>query len=92
MCPTANAYDHLFEITYVEKISRRLLVRVLPKVFWGGHTKHSQVTQTTNQRIDVRGEPFPIYADGEKIGLGPAVITLHPGAMRVWQAQPTITT
>jgi len=92
MCPTANAYDHLFEITYVEKISRRLLVRVLPKVFWGGHTKHSQVTQTTNQRIDVRGEPFPIYADGEKIGLGPAVITLHPGAMRVWQAQPTNTT
>jgi len=92
MCPTANAYDHKFEITYVEKITRRLLVRVLPKVFWGGHTKHGQVTQTTNQRIDVRGEPFPIYADGEKIGLGPAVITLHPEAMRVWQAQPSNTT
>jgi len=92
MCPTANAYDHKFEITYVEKITRRLLVRVLPKVFWGGHTKHSQVTQTSNQRIDVGGKPFPIYADGEKIGLGPAVITLHPGAMRVWQAQPSNTT
>ena len=92
MCPTANAYDHKFEITYVEKITRRLLVRVLPKVFWGGHTKHSQVTQTSNQRIYVGGEPFPIYADGEKIGLGPAVITLHPGAMRVWQAQPSNST
>ena len=32
-----------------------------------------------------------VYADGEKIGHGPVVITLHPGAMRVWQAQPTNT-
>lgn len=91
MCPTANAYDQLFEITYVEKISRRLLVRVLPKVFWGGHTSHRQVTQSSNQKIKISGDSFPVYADGEKIGYGPVVITLHPGAMRVWQAQPRYT-
>ena len=91
MCPTANAYDQQFEVTYVEKVSRRLLVRVLPKVFWGGHTKHKQVTQSSNQKIQVSGERFPIYADGEKIGHGPVVISIHPGAMRVWQAQPTNT-
>lgn len=91
MCPTANAYDQFFEITYVEGITRRLLVRVLPKVFWGGHTKHKQVTQSSSQRIHIRGESFPIYADGEKIGNGPAVITIHPGAMRVWQAEPGTT-
>lgn len=91
MCPTANAYDQKFEITYVDKISRRLLVRVLPKVFWGGHTKHRQVTQSSNQQIQISGDSFPVYADGEKIGYGPVVITLHPGAMRVWQAQPSPT-
>lgn len=91
MCPTANAYDHIFEVTFVEGISRRLLVRVLPKVFWGGHTKHRQVTQRVAQRVQIGGDRFPIYADGEKIGLGPAVISIHPGAMRVWQAQPTET-
>lgn len=91
MCPTANAYDHFFEITYVEAITRRLLIRVLPKVFWGGHTKHKQVTQSSNQEVRISGEAFPIYADGEKIGHGPAVITLHPSAMRVWQAQPSLT-
>lgn len=91
MCPTANAYDQYFEVTYVERISRRLLVRVLPKVFWGGHTKHRQVTQSSNQKIQIGGESFPIYADGEKIGDGPAVITIHPGAMRVWQAEPRYT-
>ena len=87
MCPTANAFDQKFEITYVENVTRRLLVRVLPKVFWGGHTKHRQVTQSSNQRIEISGDSFPVYADGEKIGYGPVAITLHPGAMRVWRAQ-----
>ena len=91
MCPTADAHDQKFEITYVEKVSRRLLVRVLPKVFWGGHTKHRQVTQSSNQSIQISGDSFPVYADGEKIGYGPVVITVHPGAMRVWRAQPSHT-
>jgi len=91
MCPTANAYDERFEVTMVDKVTRRLLVRVLPKVFWGGHTKHRQVTQRVAQQVQIAGDEFPIYADGEKIGHGPAVITIHPGAMRVWQAQPTET-
>jgi diacylglycerol kinase (ATP) len=91
MCPTADAFDQQFEVTYVDKVTRRLLVRVLPKVFWGGHTKHRQVTQTSAQNIEIGGDEFPVYADGEKIGHGPVVITLHPGAMRVWQAQPTNT-
>jgi diacylglycerol kinase (ATP) len=87
MCPTANAYDQLFEVTYVDKVSRRLLVRVLPKVFWGGHTKHRQVSQSSAKHIQITGESFPVYADGEKVGHGPVAITLHPGGMRVWQAQ-----
>jgi diacylglycerol kinase (ATP) len=91
MCPTADAFDQHFEVTFVDKVTRRLLVRVLPKVFWGGHTKHRQVTQSAAQKIEIGGEEFPVYADGEKIGHGPVVITLHPGAMRVWQAQPTNT-
>jgi diacylglycerol kinase (ATP) len=86
MCPTANAFDQSFEVTYVDHVTRRLLVRVLPKVFWGGHTKHRQVTQSAVQKIQIGGDEFPVYADGEKVGHGPVTITLHPGAMRVWQA------
>lgn len=86
MCPTADAFDQSFEVTYVDHVTRRLLVRVLPKVFWGGHIKHRQVTQSAVQKIQIGGDEFPVYADGEKVGQGPVVITLHPGAMRVWQA------
>jgi diacylglycerol kinase family enzyme len=49
------------------------------------------VNQSSAQSIQIGGDEFPVYADGEKIGHGPVVITLHPGAMRVWQAQPTNT-
>lgn len=91
MCPTANAYDQAFEVTFVEKITRRLLIRVLPKVFWGGHTKHRQVRQALVKKIVIGGEQFPIYADGEKIGYGPVVVSVRPNAMRVWQASTTNT-
>jgi diacylglycerol kinase (ATP) len=86
MCPTADAFDKSFEVTYVDHVTRRLLVRVLPKVFWGGHTKHRQVTQSVAKKIAIAGDQFPVYADGEKVGLGPVVISLHPEAMRVCQA------
>jgi diacylglycerol kinase (ATP) len=91
MCPTADAFDQLFEVTFVDRVSRGLLVRVLPKVFWGGHTKHKQVTQSAHSSVRISGEPFPVYADGERVGIGPATIVIHPGAMRVWQAQVTPT-
>jgi diacylglycerol kinase (ATP) len=91
MCPTANAYDQQLEVTYVAKVSRRLLVRVLPKVFWGGHTKHRQVTQSLVNHIEIKGDSFPVYADGEKVGNGPIAISLHHGGMRVWQARATNT-
>lgn len=86
ICPTADAFDQNFEVTYVDRVTRRLLARVLPKVFWGGHTKHRQVTQSVAQQIEIGGDQFPVYADGEKVGYGPVMITLHPGAMRVWRA------
>jgi diacylglycerol kinase (ATP) len=86
MCPSADAFDHQFEVTYVANVSRRLLIRVLPKVFWGGHVKHQEVTQSSLDQIQITGESFPVYADGEKVGLGPVHISLHPGAMRVCQA------
>lgn len=86
ICPTADAFDQNFEVTYVDHVTRRLLVRVLPKVFWGGHTKHRQVTQSVARKIEISGDQFPVYADGENVGHGPVLITLHPGALRVWRA------
>ena len=91
ICPTANASDGQFEITYVSQVTRRLLVRVLPKVFWGGHVKHPKVRQSSDSGIALGGESFPVYADGERVGVGPIKVMLIPGGVRVWQAQATTT-
>ena len=91
MCPTANANDGVLEVTFVAKVSRRVLLRVLPKVFWGTHVKHPLVTQTSCTKIDISGESFPVYADGERVGVGPVSIHVVAGGLRVWQAKPATT-
>ena len=91
MCPTANANDGVFEVTFVAKVSRRVLLRVLPKVFWGTHVKHPLVTQTSCTKIDISGESFPVYADGERVGVGPVSVHVVAGGLRVWQAKPATT-
>lgn len=91
MCPTANANDGLLEVTFVAKVSRRVLLRVLPKVFWGTHVKHPLVTQTSCARIEIGGQAFPVYADGERVGVGPVSVHVVPGGLRVWQANPGTT-
>ena len=86
ICPTANAADGLFEVTYVQAVTRRLLVRVLPKVFWGGHVSHPKVKQQTASVVELGGDSFAVYADGELIGKGPIKVELMPRGVRVWQA------
>jgi diacylglycerol kinase (ATP) len=91
MCPTANANDGVLEVTFVSKVSRRVLLSVLPKVFWGTHVKHPLVTQTSCTKIDISGESFPVYADGERVGVGPVSVHVVAGGLRVWQAKPATT-
>ena len=86
ICPTADAVDGLFEVTYVQAVTRRLLVRVLPKVFWGGHVSHPKVKQEVASRVELGGDSFPVYADGELVGTGPIKVELMPKGVRVWQA------
>jgi len=89
VCPTADAYDGEFEITMVDRVSRSLLVRVLPRVFWGGHVKHPKVSQSVGQFVSITDASPLIYADGERIGRGPASFDILPNAIRVWQAIPS---
>ncbi|MEJ6493083.1 MAG: diacylglycerol kinase family protein [Actinomycetes bacterium] len=91
MCPTAVADDGLLEVTFVAEVSRRVLLRVLPKVFWGTHVLHPLVTQTSCAKIDISGEAFPVYADGERVGVGPVSVHVVAGGLRVWRAQPATT-
>lgn len=83
VCPTADAEDAQFEVMRVAQVNRRTLLRVFPRVFKGTHVTHPAVTMSRASRVELSGDEFPIYADGERVGRGPATIRILPGHLAV---------
>lgn len=81
--PAADLTDGKFTVTYVTKVKRRTLLMVLPKVFSGNHVFHPKVAVDETDRIEISGDPFPVYADGERLGLGPAKFEVLPARLEV---------
>lgn len=81
--PSADLRDGLFSLTIVNKADRRTLVKVLPTVFTGRHVFHPKVSVDQTDQIEISGEPFPIYADGERMGNGPAKFKVLPGCVQL---------
>lgn len=88
VCPQASALDGVFTVTSVEVVSRSLLLRVFPKVFTGSHIHHPKVSTFDAKTIRISGTAFPMYADGERIGMGPATIAISPQALLVKVKSP----
>lgn len=83
VCPAADASDGVFDVSQVQAVSRRMLLRVFPRVFRGTHVHHPAVTVFQTSAIQLSGVPFAIYADGERVGHGPATLRISPQALRV---------
>ncbi|HCJ11296.1 MAG TPA: hypothetical protein DHW14_09080 [Clostridiales bacterium] len=84
MCPGARPDDGVLDICVAGNLSRLETLMLLPRVFWGGHTRHRKVRlyRTTEIRIASR-TPLHVQADGEVLGRLPAEIRIVPGALRV---------
>lgn len=85
--PAADLQDGVFAGTLVGDVSRRTLVKVLPRVFNGSHVFHPAVSVAQFSQMEISGSSFPIYADGERIGYGPAKFWLRPACLRLVMAQ-----
>ena len=83
VCPSADAQDAEFEVMRVAQVNRRTLLRVFPRVFRGTHVTHPAVTMSRASLVELSGEDFPIYADGERVGRGPATISILPAHLAV---------
>jgi diacylglycerol kinase (ATP) len=83
VCPAADAQDGTFDILWVKPVTRNLLMRVFPRVFRGTHISHPKVEMSKASRVRLSGDVFPIYADGERVGMGPASIHISPQALLV---------
>jgi len=83
IAPAASPTDGKFSCVIVGKVNRRTLVRVLPRVFTGGHVFHPAVSVDESAVIAISGDSYQIYADGERIGLGPASFSTRPESLQL---------
>lgn len=83
--PNAKVDDGCFEVCVVSEVSRLTLLRILPKVFNGGHVHHQAVKllQTRHLELEVEGAPQFICADGEELCETPATLEVCPQVLHV---------
>jgi diacylglycerol kinase (ATP) len=88
LTPGASVDDGLLDLLVATPLSRRRLLRLLPKVFTGAHVtdEHVSIERGRVITIDVadRQAAAPIiYADGERMGSLPVTLEVVPNALRV---------
>jgi diacylglycerol kinase (ATP) len=82
ICPAADPFDGLLDVTVVGKLGRIELLRFFPTVFTGKHLAHPQVSTHRGRVIKLSG-PAELWADGEPMGLLPVTLEAIPGALRI---------
>ena len=82
ICPDADIADGLIDVCAVGPASRTTMLRLLPKVFEGGHVGHRHVHMLRGRTVAIEGEPMDLVGDGETIGTTPITLEVVPGAVR----------
>jgi len=84
LAPGAEPDDGLLDVCVVGDASVAEVVRLLPRVFSGGHVRHPKVAIHRASRIRILGPAeVQAQADGELIGGLPLDISVMPRALRV---------
>lgn len=84
IAPNASPADGALDICLVRMMSASRVLRVFPRVYWGGHLSHPGIFSYRTGRLSMETErPVIMFADGEPVGETPAEIIAVPGALRV---------
>ncbi|NUP48539.1 MAG: diacylglycerol kinase [Catenulispora sp.] len=89
ICPQARMDDGRFQATVVDRITKRTLLTIFPKVFSGRHLAHPKVNAHHAAEIELHAEGVSCWADGERIGELPVTLRTLPEAQRVFQPRPS---
>lgn len=82
VAPDADMEDGRLDLLTVGPLSRGELLRLLPKVYSGGHKGAPGVVLRRAERIEVESDrPLPLNLDGDLEGATPAVFEVLPGAI-----------
>jgi diacylglycerol kinase (ATP) len=84
MTPNAKPDDGLFDVLLIGDITKRDLVRTLPKIYRGTHLPHPKAEELRGRTVRVETPtPLPIELDGEQPGTTPATFEVVPRALRL---------
>jgi diacylglycerol kinase (ATP) len=87
--PDAKLDDGIFHFATVDKLSRLMMLRLVPEVMKGTHGRFKQVRMGTCKKMTVVSDrPLHVHFDGEiYAGFGTDIrqlnIEIHPGAIRL---------
>lgn len=86
ICPDADPSDGLLDLLLVRPAGRLRLLRLLPRVYRGTHTRASEVTTRRVRSVRMSSPGVTAYADGDPIGPLPLTIEVVPRALTVFTA------
>lgn len=86
LTPEAEVDDGLLDVCYVEHVTTRRALRLMPKTFTGAHVGEPEVALHRTPRVTIRSNaPLPVQADGEILTRGALALDAEvlPAALRL---------
>lgn len=84
ICPNAEPDDGLFDTLLIGDVTKRDLVRTMPKIYRGTHLPHPKAELMRGAVVGVDADVhLPVELDGEQPGTTPARFHVLPKALRL---------
>lgn len=87
ICPKADPYDGLLDVTIIHPVGRLKLLRLFPEMYSGKFVRDPAVELLRVRRVRVEGPGLVGFGDGEMIGAAPLEVCAVPRAFPVFVPQ-----
>jgi diacylglycerol kinase (ATP) len=84
ICPAADPFDGLLDVTIIHPVGRLKLLQLLPQMYSGRFARDPCVEQLRATEITVEGAGLVGFGDGELIAAAPLTVRSVPGAISVF--------
>jgi diacylglycerol kinase (ATP) len=84
ICPKADPYDGLLDVTIIHPVGRLKLLRLFPEMYSGKFARDPCVEQLQVREVTVEGPGLVGFGDGEMIAAAPLTICCVPRALPVF--------
>ena len=84
ICPKADPYDGLLDVTIIHPVGRVKLLRLFPEMYSGKFVRDPSVEQLRVREVTVEGPGLVGFGDGEMIAAAPLTVCCAPRALPVF--------